>query len=68
MNSKNIIGVYSTTGNPDDDGYLADARYQTIIAQQTNEQSFRDLYQVKLQNPFFYSLPRRVRLGLLLNF
>ncbi len=68
LNSQNIIGVYSTTGNPNDDGYLADARYQTIIAQQTNEQSFRDLYRVKLQNPYFYSLPRRVRLGILLNF
>jgi hypothetical protein len=68
LNSKNIIGVYSTTGNPDDDGYLADARYQTIIAQQTNEQSFRDLYRVKLLDPFNYSLPRRMRLGILLNF
>ncbi len=68
LNSKNIIEVYSTTGNPDDDGYLADAQYQTLISQQTSEQSFRDLYQVKLQNPYFYSLPRRMRLGILLNF
>lgn len=68
FNFKNIINVYPTTGNPDDDGYLTFDRYQPFINGQVDPQSFRDLYTIKLQNPFYYSLPRRFRLGVMFNF
>lgn len=68
LNTKNVLSVYNVTGNPDDDGYLAAAAYQPFIASQNDEQSFRDLYTIKLANPGFYSLPRRIRLGCQLNF
>lgn len=68
LNFKNILNVYNTTGNPDDDGYLAEAQFQNFIASQTSEESYRDLYNAKLANPSFYSLPRRIRLGVQLNF
>jgi len=68
LGTKNILGVYRKTGNPDDDGYLAAAEYQPSIQSQTDEQSFRDLYAVKVNNPGNYSLPRRVRLGIMLSF
>lgn len=68
LNTKNILSVYRKTGNPDDDGYLAAAEFQSSIQSQTNEQSFRDLYAVAVNNPGNYSLPRRVRLGFILNF
>ncbi|MBI1286647.1 MAG: TonB-dependent receptor plug domain-containing protein [Flavobacteriales bacterium] len=68
LNTKNILSVYRKTGNPEDDGYLAAAEFQSSIAAQTNEQSFRDLYAVAVNNPGNYSLPRRVRLGFILNF
>jgi len=63
LNSKNIMGVYQATGNPDDDGYLAAAEFQNQISAQTNEQAFRDQYAVAVNRPWNYSLPRRVRLG-----
>lgn len=68
LNTQNILSVYRKTGNPDDDGYLAAAEFQTSIQSQTDEQSFRDLYAVAVNNPFNYSRPRRFRVGLMLNF
>ena len=68
LNTQNILGVYRYTGNPNDDGYVNDAGAQTVIAAQASQQSFRDLYGVKVNNPANYSLPRRIRIGMLLSF
>ena len=68
LNAKNIQNVYDFTGNPDDDGYLNAARFQNEIRQQVSEQAFRDQYGLRLQNPFNYELPRRIRLGAQLSF
>jgi hypothetical protein len=68
LGTQNILETYRATGNPDDDGYLLAAQNQAAIESQTDEQSFRDLYAVKVNRPTNYSLPRRIRLGLLLNF
>ena len=63
FNTQNILGAYSYTGSPDDDGYLSSPQGQNAIQFQTNAQSFADLYNISLANPGLYSLPRRVRLG-----
>ena len=68
LNTKNIVSVYEATGNPDDDGYLSDPGSQNSIAGLNDEESFRMLYAYKINNPFNYSVPRRIRLGLQLNF
>jgi hypothetical protein len=68
LNAKNIIGVYAATGNPDDDGFLAAAQFEQFISQQTDEEAFRDLYDAKKATPFNYALPRRIRIGVQLNF
>ncbi len=68
LNTKNITGVYRATGNPNDDGYLTDAASQNAISAQNNEESFRYLYAIRVNNPGNYSLPRRMRLGIELNF
>ncbi|MCB9185974.1 MAG: carboxypeptidase regulatory-like domain-containing protein [Flavobacteriales bacterium] len=68
LGTKNVINTYRATGNPDDDGYLLAASSQSAIQSQTDEQSFRDLYAIKVNRPTNYSLPRRIRLGLMLNF
>jgi len=68
LDSKNVMAVYRATGNPDDDGYLAAAEYQTQINQQLDSQSYRDLYAIAVNNPYNYSLPRRARLGVAINF
>lgn len=68
LDARNILNVYSATGNADDDGFLAAAEWQTFISANPDEQSFRDLYTAKVVNPSNFSLPRRIRLGLVLNF
>lgn len=68
LNTQNVLGVYSATGTANDDGFLAAAEWQTLIAANPDEQSYRDLYTAKVQTPFNYSLPRRFRLGIQLNF
>jgi outer membrane receptor protein involved in Fe transport len=64
LNTQNILGVYSYTGSPSDDGYLSSPQGQNAIQFQTNAQSFADLYNISLANPGLFSLPRRIRLGL----
>ncbi|MEA3444605.1 MAG: TonB-dependent receptor [Bacteroidota bacterium] len=68
LDTKNVINVYSQTGNPDDDGYLSAAANQPEIESQLDEESFRNYYTMALQNPGMYSRPRTIRLGLSLSF
>ena len=68
LNTANVIKVYSYTGNANDDGYLASPDVQNAIKGQLSEQSFRDYYAIKVNDPSNYSLPRRIRLGLIMNF
>ena len=68
LNTLNVTSVHRATGNPDDDGYLNDPGTQAGITSLNDEQSFRELYAIKTNPPYNYSLPRRIRLGLLLNF
>jgi hypothetical protein len=68
LNQFNNLGVYRATGNWDDDGYLAAAASQTSIQNQTDEQSFRDYYTMKVQNAFNISSPRTIRLGIKFDF
>ncbi|MCD4732122.1 MAG: hypothetical protein K8R74_16060 [Bacteroidales bacterium] len=68
FNTKNILGVYAATGNPDDDGYLAAAEWQREINSQVDPQSYRDLYAVRIDVPWHYSSPRQIRLGIQFNF
>jgi len=68
LNARNIQGVYAATGNPDDDGYLAAAEYQSQIYSQLDPQSFIDMYSIRVNNPYNYSSPRMIRIGVGLNF
>lgn len=68
FNQFNILNVYRATGNWDDDGYLQAASTQSSIQNQIDEQSFRDYYMMKIQNPSNISAPRTVRLGIKLDF
>ncbi|PCH93047.1 MAG: hypothetical protein COB85_07580 [Bacteroidetes bacterium] len=68
LNTKNTVDVYSATGNPDDDGYLSDPASQNAIAGLNDEEAFRMMYALKVNHPGNYSVPRRIRLGLQLNF
>lgn len=68
LDRQNIQSVYAYTGNADDDGFLTSKQFQDVIRQQINEESYRDHYEIRLQNMYNYELPRRIRLGVLLNF
>lgn len=68
LNQFNVLNVYRATGNWDDDGYLAAAASQSSIQNQMDEQSFRDYYIMKIQNPYNISSPRTIRLGVKFDF
>lgn len=68
LDAQNIIAVYKATGNPNDDGYLSAASSQNAINSQVDPQSFTELYSIKVDKPGNYSLPRRIRLGVKLDF
>ena len=68
FNTQNILGVYSATGNPDDDGYLAAPEWQREIENQVSPESYRDLYALRINVPWNYSSPRLIRLGVRFNF
>lgn len=68
LDTRNVQNVYRYTGSASDDGYLSAAETQSIINSQNDPQSFRDLYSVKINNPSNYSIPRRIRLGVMLDF
>jgi len=68
LNQMNVLNVYRSTGNWNDDGYLAASQYQTTIQNQLDEQSFRDYYNMKIQNAFNISSPRTIRLGVKFDF
>lgn len=67
LNTKNVLSVYSYTGNAKDDGYLSFDEYQSLIAVQTDEESYRNYYIMSLGSGM-YSSPRTIRLGVSFSF
>ena len=68
LDTKNILNVYAATGNADDDGYLAAAEFQSSINTQLDPYAYRDMYSTYVNSPYNYSLPRRIRLGVVFDF
>ena len=68
LNTKNVTAVYPGTGTANDDGYLTAPEWQNAISQQVDPQSYRDIYTVNMTNPYRYSSPRTIRLGVMFNF
>ena len=68
LNTKNVTAVYPATGTVNDDGYLTAPEWQNAINQQVDPQSYRDLYTINMNNPYRYSSPRTIRLGVMFNF
>ena len=72
LNIKNVLGVYSVTGSPDDSGYLVSYfgqdRLNDIESTGRPVESFLDMYAWRLLAPGFYSSPRRMYLGATLSF
>ncbi len=66
---RNVVGVFSVTGNPEDNGYLTDPETQQVINGYLDPQAFRDIYTIVLRNGTWnYSTPRMIKLSLSYNF
>jgi hypothetical protein len=67
LNRKNILGVYSSTGSPTDDGYLATAEgrsvTQGIANQGFNLDAYLAAYSWNVRNFNNFALPRRIYVG-----
>lgn len=69
LDIRNVIGVFSVTGSPSDNGYLTDPETQSIIGAYLDPQSFRDLYTIYMSNNTWnYNTPRQIRLTLTYGF
>jgi outer membrane receptor protein involved in Fe transport len=68
FDARNVIAVYSATGSPTDDGYLSSAAAQNDINTKLSAQSYRTLYEIAENNQGNYSLPRRIRFGVQIDF
>ncbi|MCT4623154.1 MAG: carboxypeptidase regulatory-like domain-containing protein [Schleiferiaceae bacterium] len=68
LNNRNVTNVYAYTGSPVDDGYLVSPQGQNALNFQTDAQSYTDLYNASMVNPFNFGLPRQYRLGLRFGF
>ena len=68
LNTTNVTTVYTATGSPSDDGYITSPNAQSVIERQASPQAYTDLYGIKVNNPANYELPRRIRLGVQVNF
>lgn len=72
LDRRNVIDVYSATGSPEDDGFLRSSNGQDQIDNILNSQrlleSYLASYQWALLNPDFFSLPRRMFVGVSMDF
>lgn len=62
FNTQNILNLYSTTGSPTDDGFLASSHGAGYASSQP--QSYEMLYNLRMNDPRNISRPRRIFLGL----
>jgi hypothetical protein len=65
---RNVAYLYRYTGDPNDDGFISSSEGIIAVEQATLSQAFYDQYMIKVNSPSNYSSPRRIRLGLILNF
>ena len=68
LNIKNIRSIHPYTGSSTTDGWLASEQGKRAAEDAVSSQAFVDLYNTALANPNFFTMPRRVRLGVSLSF
>lgn len=72
LDTRNIIGVYSFSGDANNDGYLASSfgldRLQQVEENGQSVENFVDAYNWRLLQSGFYTQPRRINLGLRFDF
>jgi hypothetical protein len=69
---RNVRNVFSFTGDPEDDGYLVSSfgtdTVDQINSQNRNEESYLAAYNWRLDSFSNFTLPRRIFLGIIMDF
>jgi outer membrane receptor protein involved in Fe transport len=73
LDTRNVAGVYTASGAPDDDGYLASPRGQSELAntRASRENEYLNYvfsYQMRMLDPSRFYQPRRIYLGCMFDF
>ena len=72
FNTQNIINLYKYSNDPDNDGFLQSSfgqdRIRGVVETGRDEQAFLDAYSWRLLAPGNYTLPRRMYVGVILDF
>jgi len=72
LNTRNVVGVYSVSGDPLNDGYLQSSfgedRKQQVEDNGQSVSNFVDAYNWRLLDADLFTLPRRIYLGAILEF
>jgi len=68
LDALNVLNVYAFTGSASDDGWLTSQQGINSLSFQADAQSYADFYNMSMQNPGFFTLPRRTRLGVRFTF
>jgi outer membrane receptor protein involved in Fe transport len=68
IGTANVKNVYRYTGSASDDGFLDSPAGQIAIDAATSSDSYRDLYNARINTPTNYTAPRRIYLGASVNF
>ncbi|MBI1227622.1 MAG: TonB-dependent receptor plug domain-containing protein [Bacteroidetes bacterium] len=72
FDKRNIQGVYTYSGEPNDDGFLNSAKGAVLLQNATgagqSSAAYLASYQWRMLNPDNYSLPRRIFLGAIFDF
>lgn len=68
LGTKNTVNVYRYTGDPQDDGYLADVRGIQDKSTRLSPSSWENYYTMNMQTPFNFARPRTIRLGVRFDF
>jgi len=72
LNLKNVQSVYDYTGSADDDGYLSSSLFKSYVEKGNafglNPDAAANYYQMAISNPYNYTQPFRVYLGVIFSF
>ena len=72
FNTKNVINLYKFSNDPDNDGFLQSSfgqdRIKGVIDTSRDVNAFLDAYSWRLLAPGNYTLPRRIYVGVIMDF
>jgi outer membrane receptor protein involved in Fe transport len=68
LGTANVLNVYRYTGSASDDGFIDSPLGQLAVDAANTPDSYRDLYNARINSPTNFTAPRRIYLGASVNF